>query len=272
MEAQIITIFCVIDDILKCIKFFDDKQAKISTAEIMTVVITAGLIFGGNHQKARAFFLEQRYVKNILSKSQFNRRLHAIDESIWEAVNFALAQVFIDRNASQEYAVDSFPVEACHNIRIRNSKIYKGEEYRGKCVSKREYFWGIKVHMIVTKTGEPIEFVFAPGAYHDSRIFKCMSTDLPKNSKIYADSGYTDYDYEDALNEADLKFLPARKSNSKRPHSGPLSFLISSFRKIIETTFSQITYLFPRTIHAVTSKGFELKVFTFILAFSFSCL
>jgi len=82
MEAQIIIIFCIIDDILKSIKCSDNMQAKISTAEIMTVAITAGLIFGGNHEKARTFFSEQQYVKNISSKSQFNKRLHAIDESI----------------------------------------------------------------------------------------------------------------------------------------------------------------------------------------------
>lgn len=272
MEAQIIIIFCVIDDILKSIKFSDNMQAKTSSAEIMTIAITASLIFGGNHEKSRAFFSEQRYVKNVLSKSQFNRRLHAIDESIWETVNYVLAQVFIDRNSTQEYIIDSFPIEVCHNIRIANCKIYKEEEYRGRSASKREYFFGIRVHMIVTKTGEPIEFVFAPGSHHDVRILKSLPFDLPKNATIYADTGYTDYDFEDILDEADLKFLPARRSNSKQPHSGPLSFLITSFRKKIETTFSQITYHFPRTIHAVTSRGFELKVFTFILAFSFRCL
>lgn len=272
MEAQIIIIFCVIDDILKSIKFSDNMQVKISTAEVMTIAITAGLIFAGNHEKARAFFKEHRYVKNVLSKSQFNRRFHSIDESIWETVNFVLAQVFMDRNVTQEYAVDSFPVEVCHNIRISNCKIYKGKEYRGKCASKREYFFGIRVHMIVTKTGEPIEFVFAPGSYNDSRVFKSLPIDLPENATIYADSGYTDYNYEHTLSEANLKLLAARRSNSIYPHSGPLSFLITCFRKMVETAFSQITYLFPRTIHAITSRGFELKIFTFILAYSFKCL
>jgi len=126
--------------------------------------------------------------------------------------------------------------------------------------------------MIVTKTGEPIEFVFAPRSHHDVRVLKSMPFSLPENAIIYADTGYTDYDYEEILNEADLKFLPARRSNSKRPHSGPLSFLITCFRKKVETVFSQITYLFPRTIHAVTSRGFELKVFAFILAYSFRFL
>ena len=42
-----------------------------------------------------------------------------------------------------------------------------------------------------------------------------------------------------------------------------------SHEKKIESTFSQITRIFPRRIHAVTSKGFEIKVFNFILSYTF---
>ena len=272
MEAQIITIFCVIDDILKCIDFRDDVQVTMTTSEIMTIAVAAGKFFGGNQARTCRFFKEQRYVKNMLSSSQFNRRLHAIDVSIWETINFVLSQIFISRNETQEYSVDSFPVEVCHNIRISRCKIYKDEEYRGYCASKREYFFGIRVHMVSTITRAPIEFIFAPGSHHDSAVFKQFQLDLPENSTLYSDSGNTDYNYEDILRDAGINFLPARKSNSKRPHSPVLAYLINHFRKPIETTFSSITSLFPRKIHAVTSRGFELKVFTFILAYSFTFL
>jgi hypothetical protein len=43
-------------------------------------------------------------------------------------------------------------------------------------------------------------------------------------------------------------------------------------RKKIETVFSQITGLFPRKINAVTAKGFGIKIFNFVLAYSFNLL
>ncbi len=43
-------------------------------------------------------------------------------------------------------------------------------------------------------------------------------------------------------------------------------------RKRIETAFSQITNLFPRSIKAVTACGFEIKVFSFIIAFALTLL
>ena len=56
METQIIELYCIIEDFLKAINFKDDSQAKMSSAEIMTVVIFAGWYFGANHEKSRRFF------------------------------------------------------------------------------------------------------------------------------------------------------------------------------------------------------------------------
>ena len=78
METKIIILFCVIDDYLKAINFKDDLQAKMSSSEIMTIAISAGNFFGGDYTKACSFFKNHRYVRHMLSKSQFNRRMHAI--------------------------------------------------------------------------------------------------------------------------------------------------------------------------------------------------
>jgi hypothetical protein len=43
-------------------------------------------------------------------------------------------------------------------------------------------------------------------------------------------------------------------------------------RKIIETTGSLVERPLPKSIHAVTPQGFELKVALFVLACSFSYL
>jgi hypothetical protein len=40
---------------------------------------------------------------------------------------------------------------------------------------------------------------------------------------------------------------------------------------LVETAGSMIERLLPKSIHAVTAKGFTLKVFLFVPAYSFSC-
>jgi|SRR5579872_4004027 len=176
-------------------------------------------------------------------------------------------------NTSSEYAVDSFPVNACDNIRIFRSKLYPEAKYLGYVASKKRFFFGIRVHMLVTSQGHPVECYFAPGSESDLKIFKCFQLDFLGKAIIYADKAYTCYEYEDFLREnSNIELVAQRKARSKRPHDGCLRYLQSRIRKRVETTFSQIVQLFPRSIHATTARGFELKIFLFILAYSIRCL
>jgi len=47
-----------------------------------------------------------------------------------------------------------------------------------------------------------------------------------------------------------------------------VQYLKKAMRQKIEQAFSQITRLFPKHIHAVTQKGFCLKILLFLLAYS----
>jgi hypothetical protein len=79
-----------------------------------------------------------------------------------------LAEDFKRNNPSQTYVADSLPVAVCDNIRIRHCRLYPlkeyGEAFRGYIVSKRRYFYGLRVHLVVTGAGEPVEFSLARGS------------------------------------------------------------------------------------------------------------
>ena len=273
MEDEITTVFCLCDELNEAMGIHEDPQVKMNNAEVMTTALVASLFFSGNYEKSRIFLSEHGYIANMLSKSQFNRRLLAIPEAVWLALFGFLAELYKQANTDSEYAMDSFPVPVCDNIRISRSRIYTDEEYRGYIASKRRYFYGLRVHIVITKTGEPVEFILAPGATNDCRVLKQFDLDLPSGSTIYADKSYNDYGYEDLLKEAaDIRLSPLRKKNSKRAVESWSTFLRKYFRKRVETTASQINALFPKSIHAVTSKGFELKVVLFIIAFAIKCL
>ncbi len=96
--------------------------------------------------------------------------------------------------------------------------------------------------------------------------------DLPDGSTVYADSAFRIYEIEDLLKEAcGIRMLPMRKKNSKRAVPGYVAYLQGVVRKAVETAGSIIERLLPKSIHAVTSKGYELKVMLFVLAYTFSC-
>jgi len=68
--------------------------------------------------------------------------------------------------------------------------------------SKKRYFYGLKIHLLVTKDGQPIECYLMPGSYSAVRVRKTFQFDLPEGRHIYADKTYNDYELEDALLEA----------------------------------------------------------------------
>jgi len=65
---------------------------------------------------------------------------------------------------------------------------------------------------------------------------------------------------------------PLRKANSKRPFPPWVFYVQSTYRKIVETTGSLIERLLPKSTHAITAEGFELKLGLFVLAASLNFL
>jgi hypothetical protein len=276
MDDTITTIYYLCDEFLKALRHRDDPQSHLSTAEVMTVPLVAATFFGANIDKTRRFLHEYGYMPKMISKGRFNHRLHAIEPTLWQGLFSLLAEFFKRNNSEQTYVVDSLPVPVCDNIRIRRCRIYPLEEYgeafRGYISSKRRYFYGLRVHLVVTGAGEPVEFSLVAGSEAEVSIFRDLQLDLPEDSIILADKAYTDYDYEDLLKEVGLHLKAQRKKNSKRPMPVWEEFLSNRVRKYIETVFSGITNLFSKKIHSVTSRGFELKIVWFLLAFSIQCL
>lgn len=242
-----------------------DPHCKMNDAQIATTALMAALFFYGN-QATACDYMQRHMGCQMIHKSGFNRRLHRLEATLL-LVFRALGLALKDLNTSARYIIDSFPVAVCRNCRIRVCKLLKGRTYHGYNEAKKEYFYGFKIQLITTAAGQPVDYYVTAGSFHDSTALQAMQIDLPSGSFLYGDSGYTDYEQEDLYAECDqIRLLIHRKSNSKRPDEVWQCFLKKHFRKPIETVISQIETLFPRKIHAVTAKGFLLKVFLFVLA------
>jgi Transposase DDE domain len=271
MDDSVLAIYCLCDDLLKALKHYEDSQRRMSDAEVMTTAIVAALYFGGNFERARSLLTSSHYIPLMLSKSQFNRRLHSVRDLLLTAFR-VLGETFKQLNASSLYIIDSFPVAACDNIRIKRDKRFGSEKFRGYTASKRRYFYGVKIFLLTAAKGEPVEMFLVPGATADVVALEVFDFDLPSASTVYGDSAFTLYEVEDLLQErCEIELSPMRKKNSRRPSSASLAYLQAVGRKQVETAGSMIERLLPKSIHAVTANGFTLKVFLFVLAYSFSC-
>jgi hypothetical protein len=271
MDETIIATYCLCDDLLKAMHHHADPQCKMSDAEVMTTALTAALFFRGTLESARVMLKQHGYIPQMLSKSHFSRRLHRLKETFLLLFNL-LGAVWKKLNDDASYSIESLPIAVCDNIRIPRAKLYPREQFRGYLPSKKRYFHGLKIHLLVTKAGQPVEFFLTHGGFGDVDALKYYAFDLPAGATVYADRAYNDYEIEDLLKEVEqIQLRPIRKRNSKRALPPYVAFVQHYYRKRIETAGSLIEQLLPKSIHAVTPQGFELKGALFVVAYSLSC-
>lgn len=267
MLDQVTVIYCISDEVVKSLNHKDDVQCKMSTAEVMTFAIMSAMIYGCNYKVTRLVALSHRYFTKILSHSQLVRRIHCIPEHIWYLV-FSALQVFLRDKENKDFIVDSFPVKAYENHKSFRARIFSGKKFHGYTASKKQYFFGIKVHMIVDSEGVPVEFSFTPGSVGDITALKDINFHLPQGSILMGDRAYTNYSFEDNLEEIEgIKLLAKRRKNLKRQHRKEEEYFLYRQRNLIETVFSSIVRRMPRYIRARTEQGFCIKVTLFILAY-----
>ena len=72
----IVTIYVMIDDMLRVMNIADDSRSQMSNAE-MTVAVTAAQQFQNHHERALSVLYQTGYIGRF-SVSRCNRRLHAL--------------------------------------------------------------------------------------------------------------------------------------------------------------------------------------------------
>jgi Transposase DDE domain len=267
MEDFTIAIYCFLDDLLlKIDSQVIDKRRKLSNSQIMTIVIISAKYFYGN-QAAAYGYLKVHYGFDIPDKSNFNRILHSLSDLITDLF-FSLGLIFKKLNLSSVYLIDSFPVSVCKNIRICRSKLLKGSGFRGYNASKREYFYGFKVHLITTGDGIPVEMLVTAGSVHDNTAFQLMDINIPENTDLYGDAAYLNQQQKELLLEFnDVRLKAATKKNTIERNTWAQELENRYYRKTVENTFASITAKFPKKIHAVTAKGFLIKLLSFVIMY-----
>ncbi|MDQ3374250.1 MAG: IS982 family transposase [Acidobacteriota bacterium] len=262
-----LAIYCFIDDFLKASGHREDCRIEVTDAEVITIAVVAMLHFGGNFEKSRLVLHELGFIKRLLSRSRFSRRMNRLSDLIYRLFH-QLGAVLKQLHWESRYLLDSFPVAVCDNIRIGRCRLVRDEQYRGKISSKRRYFYGVRVQLLATSSGIPLEFCVLPGACSDLQGLAELALDLPPMAEVFVDGGYNFYEWEDYLRDSEeVRLQVPRKSNSKRERSPWLEIYKSLMRKYIETTIGEISKLFPKKIHATNLNGFVLKIALFLFAY-----
>lgn len=262
----VIDAYCHADDFLKLRHHVHHPLAALSDAQIMTIGLVAARFFGGCIEHARRYLDDHHLIPARLCKSRLIRRLHAL-QPVFEAF-FGHLRAASESGSNGDvavFALDTMPLVAVHNARIPRARIYTDAAYHGYNTTKKTFFMGLKLHLVVNRRGQPIEAALVPAAVPDVRGYEILSLTLPEGSIVTADKAYNARQEEARLAERGVTVLPLRKKNMTTCFEAHLKPWVSKRRKVVETAFSRLSSLLPKSIRAVTGRGFELKATLFVL-------
>lgn len=132
--------------------------------------------------------------------------------------------------------VDSTAIAVCHNRRIRRHKVFKDLAQRGK--TSVDWFYGFKLHLIVSDQGELLAVFLTPGNTDDRDPLPHMTKDL--FGKLFGDRGYVSQKLFEQLLEQGLELITTIRKNMKNSLMKLEDKLLLRKRYIIETINDQL--------------------------------
>ncbi|MDW8592303.1 IS982 family transposase [Streptococcus suis] len=174
----------------------------------------------------------------LLERSRFNRRSKQL---IWlvQLIRKAMSEML----PSDKLAIiDSFPLPLCQPVRNHRVTIFKGLADIGYNASKHLWFYGFKVHMLMTLSGYILNYVVTPASVHDIKVVYELLEGC-KQSVILGDLGYLSSELKKDLEQEGYHlWAPFRKNmTGSEEHN---NWKVMAMRRTIETCFSELCRLF----------------------------
>lgn len=264
-DTYIVTVYCLIEDLLKAYGYRDDLRATVSAAEVLTVAVISAKYFQNHHERALCILVKLGDIPP-LSVSRFNRRLHALRDWLYGIIT-TLCEIFA---TGEVFIIDSLPLPVCKRVRARRCKKVRGKPYCGYCAAKREKFFGWRLHLICTAEGVPVAFDLLPAGEHDLTPIHELTYGLPAGSTVFGDKGYISADDARTIfEETGVRLVSIRRENMT-PNTWADDFDLRLYRKRIETLYSQLEAMGIQRLHARTNSGIDLKSWASLIALAFT--
>ena len=195
-EDFILTTYVIIDELYHRFAPSEVKRrrhvldAKLSDSEIITIALCGELV-GIDSENAWFSFVKKNYrhlFPQLCNRSRFNRTRRALMQTT-ELLRQKMLSAF-PLPISPYCIVDSFPLAVCKFGRARYCKVFRdhGADY-GKCPSKKETYFGYKVHALITLEGYITAFEITPASTDDREGLRDLM-DNCSNFTVLADKGY----------------------------------------------------------------------------------
>lgn len=209
-------IFVLVDDVYNEIIPSNIKNrrnisdSKLSDSEIISISIV-GEAITIDSEKAWFFFVKKNFkdlFPNIGDRTRFNRTKRNLFMVIKEIQKyFSNLPMFLNDDIR---IIDSMPIPVCKFARSYFNKSFKDISSYGYCASKKETYFGLKLHALITTSGFITDF-FLTSANVDDRAAVHELIEEKQLIKIIADKGYVDETLKEQLKKRKRYFVNITK-------------------------------------------------------------
>ena len=270
---KLVEIFCDVDDFCKVFipqwelqQLADgtrkrQRKGRMTPSEIMSIII---LFHMSHHRDFKNYYIG--YISNFYKADYPNLLSYTRFLEVMPSVLIPLCSYFTSlkgKPTGVEF-VDSTCIKVCHNLRIPRHKTFQGIAQRGK--GTMGWFYGFKLHLIVSYRGEIVAAKLTTGNVHDTKPVNELADGL--TDKLYGDKGYISKALESNLFEKGVTFITTVRKNMKAKAISLWDRAMLSKRFIIETindqlkNISQIEHSRHRSMH-----GFMLNLMGGLVAY-----
>jgi hypothetical protein len=248
MIDMLISIYCLVDDFCKefepkwnqCLissgKKLRLRSSKLALSEIMTIEIAFHLS-GFKCFKSFYIFLGKYHLPDFPNLVSYNRFVE-LSQSI--AVPLVALFSSISGKCDGISYIDSTPLPVCHIKREINHNVFKGIAQKSK--NTMGWYFGLKLHLIVNKHGQPISFSLSKANVDDRKVdFNIFNKMF---GKIYGDRGYISQTLNTKLFNKEIQMLTGLRQNMKPRVLSKTDSDNLSKRSLIEGVFNVLKNIF----------------------------
>jgi hypothetical protein len=264
-------VYCLVDDCLKSQKQGknwrkSNHNPKCTDAEIIAVALMQS--YFGCATLKRAYLLvkanDPKAFPHLPSYKQWLNRWHQLSSQmgvILESIPFNI------KDLDEIYLVDSYPINLCQPIRHGRVNLLRDEgAYFGK--GSKGWFFGFKLHVVSTRTGQIVGAVLLPTSYDDRAGARMLASLLEEGSLAIADLGYRGKKFQlEMYEEEGVLFLTRADINEPR-----LKIIHSKVRERVEGVFSSLWERFATRVYSRSWRGLwntlKLKMLDYKLCFA----
>ena len=216
--------------------------------------------------------LQRRFCEcfGCLSHSRFNRRSRQLLQLTYQIRQKINQKVDL---SGQFLIIGSFPVPVCQPVRNYRVRIFCGSANIGYKATKKIYYYGVKVHAIVSDDGYVLDYAVTRASVHEAKeTVELMKKAHPANRYLLGDEGYLGKKLHDQLKQMGYElWTPYRKNMAgTKKHN---DHQLMAIRRTIESNFSLLTYYNAENNRARSLTGFQARLEIAILTYNLAyCL